>query len=176
MKRNSIFSLFILLLFFCSVKSHALDHISLGLGKSRDSINIYRLGVRKEFGVEWFESKIGYISGYHEVSLNYWEYSRESIKGAMYSPVFIHEFSRLHRNIFPYLEAGIGVGYISEKTIKRRNLSSHFQFEDRAGIGAKLGKQKTHDLSVRYMHYSNAGIWQPNDGIDIFIFSYTYSF
>ncbi|MFQ6003800.1 MAG: acyloxyacyl hydrolase, partial [Candidatus Zixiibacteriota bacterium] len=92
------------------------------------------------------------------------------------SPVFIYGVAGPINNIFSYLEAGIGISYLSEKRIKGRDLSSHFQFEDRIGIGAKIGKQKRHDLNFRYMHYSNAGIKQPNDGIDIFIFSYTNSF
>jgi len=175
MKRNSLFPLLFVLLLLCNSKSYALDRISLGVGKSKGAVNICRLGFQKEFDSKWLKWKTGYVSGYHEVSLNYWEYGNESIKGAAYSPVFIYEF-QLNRNIFPYLEAGIGVSYISEKTIRGRDLSSHFQFEDRFGIGAKIGKQKTHDLNLRYMHYSNAGIKQPNQGISTFIFSYTHSF
>lgn len=175
MKTNSLFPLLFFLLSLYNTGSYALDRISLGAGKSKESINICRLGFQREFDSKWLKWKTGCVSGYHEVSLNYWEYNNESIKGAAYSPVFIYEF-QLNRNIFPYLEAGIGVSYISEKTIRGRDLSSHFQFEDRAGIGAKIGKQKTHDLNLRYMHYSNAGIKQPNQGISMFIFSYAYSF
>ena len=175
MKRNSLFPLLFVLLLLCNTESDALDRISLGVGKSKESINICRLGFQREFDGKWLKWKTGYVSGYHEVSLNYWKYNTESIKGAAYSPVFIYEF-QLNRNMFPYLEAGIGVSYISEKTIKGRNLSSHFQFEDRVGLGAKIGKQENHDLNLRYMHYSNASIKQPNQGISIFIFSYTYSF
>jgi lipid A 3-O-deacylase len=165
-----------LLILFSITESYALEGISVGIGKSKDSIEIYRLGLQRQFGSKWFESKLGYFSGYHEVSLNYWEHKGESIKGIAYSPVFIYGFAGLSNDIFPYLEAGIGVSYLSEKKIKGRDLSSHFQFEDRIGIGAKIGEQKRHDLSFRYMHYSNASIKQPNDGIDIFIFSYAYSF
>jgi len=174
MKANYFFVF--LLILFSTTESYALEGISVGIGKSKDSINIYRLGFQKQFGGRWFESKMGYFSGYHEVSLNYWKNKGESIKGVAYSPVFIYGFAGLGANIFPYLGAGIGISYLSEKTIKGRDLSSHFQFEDRIGIGAKIGKQKTHDLNLRYMHYSNASIKQPNDGIDIFIFSYAYSF
>lgn len=173
MKANYFFVF--LLILFSYTESFALERISLGIGKSKDSVNIYRLGFQKQFGSKWVESKMGYFSGYHEISLNYWEHKTESIKGIAYSPVFIYEFAGLS-NIFSCLEAGIGISYLSEKTIGGRDLSSHFQFEDRVGIGAKIGKQKTHDLNLRYMHYSNAGIKQPNEGIDIFIFSYTYSF
>ena len=175
MKTNSLFPLLFFLLSLYNTESYALDRISLGVGKSKESVNICRLGFQREFDSKWLKWKTGCVSGYHEVSLNYWEYNNESIKGAAYSPVFIYEF-QLNRNMFPYLEAGIGVSYISGKIIGCRDLSSHFQFEDRVGIGAKIGKQENHDLNLRYMHYSNAGIKQPNQGISIFIFSYTCSF
>jgi lipid A 3-O-deacylase len=165
----------LLFILFANTEPLALDRVSLGIGKSRDSINIYRLGFQKEFGNNWLESKIGHMLGYHEVSLGCWEHKRESVQQMAYSPVFGYSFNGLGSSIMPYLEAGIGIAFLSEKTIKGRNLSSHFQFEDRGGIGVKIGKQKQHDLSFRYMHYSNAGLWQPNDGIDIFIFSYTFS-
>ncbi len=147
----------------------------MGIGESKDLINICRLGFQKQFGRKWVKSKTGHFSGYHEVSLNFWEHENESITGVAYSPVFTYGFAGLN-NVFSYLEAGIGISYLSEKTINGRDLSSHFQFEDRIGIGAKIGKQRAHDLNLRYMHYSNGGIKQPNEGIEIFIFSYTYSF
>lgn len=162
-----------LLIALGATQSYAFEKISFGIGKSNDSIDIYRLGLQKQFDSKWIESKTGYLSGYHEISLNYWKYKDESIKGIAYSPVFVYEFHGSN-NMFPYLEAGIGASYLSDKIIGARDLSSHFQFEDRVGIGVKVGKQKTHDFNFRYMHYSNAGIKQPNQGIDIFIFSYTY--
>ncbi len=170
-------SCFFVLLFvlFTNTESLALDRISLGIGKSRDSINIYRLGFQQEFGSHWFESKTGHLSGYHEASLSCWQHERESIQQVAYSPVFTYDFAGLGSRVLPYLEAGIGIGYLSKKTINGRDLSTRFQFEDRIGIGVKIGKEKRHDLSFRYMHYSNASIKQPNDGIDIFIFSYTFS-
>ncbi|NIN01179.1 MAG: acyloxyacyl hydrolase [candidate division Zixibacteria bacterium] len=165
----------LLLILSTNTESLALDRISLGIGKSKDSISIYRLGFQEQFGRIWFESKRGHLSGYHEASLSCWEHERESIQQAAYSPVFSYSFAGLSSRILPYLEAGIGIGYLSKKTINGRDLSTRFQFEDRIGIGVKIGKEKRHDLSFRYMHYSNASIKQPNDGIDIFIFSYTFS-
>lgn len=168
--------LVLLFVLFISTESSALDGISLGIGKSRDSINIYHLGFQKQFGHNWLKSEVGSLSGYHEVSFNYWEYKDESIQQVAYSPVFAYELTAFGTGVFPYLEGGIGVSYISEKTIKERNMSSHFQFEDRIGVGVRVGEERKHDLNFGYLHYSNAGIKQPNDGIDIFILSYTYSF
>jgi lipid A 3-O-deacylase len=165
----------LLLVLFSNTESHALERISLGVGKSKESVKVCRLGLQRLFGSRWVESKTGYFSGYHELSLNYWEHEDESITGVAYSPVFTYGVAGLD-NMFPYLEAGIGISYLSEKTIDGRDLSSQFQFEDRIGIGTRIGKQRAHDLSLRYMHYSNAGIKQPNEGIEIFILLYSYLF
>ena len=35
---------------------------------------------------------------------------------------------------------------------------------------------KTTDFNVRYMHYSNGSISEPNDGLDVFIFTIFYRF
>jgi lipid A 3-O-deacylase len=116
------------------------------------------------------------LSGYHEISLNYWEHGDESIKLAAYSPVFTYVFAGPAKFISPYFEGGIGVSWLSDKMISGRDLSTYFQFEDRIGIGLKIGRQLRHDLNVKYVHYSNASIKQPNDGIDSFMISYNLYF
>jgi lipid A 3-O-deacylase len=134
------------------------------------------VGFRKQFGDHWLESKVGYLSGYHEISLNYWKHKSESVKQGAYSPVFTYVFAGPTSFIFPYIEGGIGVSFISEKMISGRDLSTYFQFEDRIGVGLKLGRQHKHEVTFKYVHYSNASIKQPNDGIDSFLISYSYFF
>jgi lipid A 3-O-deacylase len=74
------------------------------------------------------------------------------------------------RHIF---EAGIGAALLSRTTIDDRDMGSTFQFENRLGVGVKRGD---FDLHVRYMHYSNAGLSWPNNGIDLFIGGLSYKF
>jgi len=149
------------------------DEISLGLGESKDHINIYRLGGKNNFKSTWFESDYGKLSGYYEASLNYWKKRDDHVFGVAFSPVFVYYIDVGSDTFQPYVEAGIGVAYISETKIHGRNMASHFQFEDRIGAGIKVG---SYDFNARYMHYSNAGIRKPNDGIDIFMFTVAYKF
>jgi lipid A 3-O-deacylase len=165
----------LILLLFTSTESVALDGVSLGIGRSRDDIDIYHLGFQKQFGGNLLEWKTGYLSGYHEGSMNHWRYKEESVQQVAYSPVFVCGFDDFGSGIFPYLEGGIGVSFISEKEIKDRDMSSYFQFEDRIGVGVKIGKERRHNLNFKYLHYSNADIKQPNEGIDIFMLSYAFS-
>jgi lipid A 3-O-deacylase len=174
MKARSLFVFLIIV--FAGTESHAFDGISVGMGKARGAIDIYHVGIRKQFAPHWFQSKVGYLSGYHEISLNYWEHGNESIKQVAYSPVFTYVLAGPTKLISSYVEGGIGISFLSEKMISGRDLSTYFQFEDRIGVGFKIGRQHRHDLNFKYVHYSNASIKQPNDGIDSFMISYSLSF
>lgn len=147
------------------------DSATLSVGQSKDNINIYRIGVRKDFGVEWFKSDFGYLSGYYELSANYWNKDSSDNFGVALSPVFTYTVDLW--KLKPYIEGGIGGSLWSHTKISWRNLSTNFLFEDRIGGGVKY---ENFDFSFRYMHYSNAGIKKPNHGIDIFIGSITYRF
>lgn len=147
--------------------------LSTGYGQSKDDIDIYRVGILKDWKVKWLENATGYVTGYFELSYNHWNGENDSTNGVALSPVFQYAFNPDGDNWYPYVEGGIGITYIDEYFIDARNLSSNFQFEDRIGIGYRFDRL---DLSFRYMHYSNAGLKQPNEGIDIFIGSLAWFF
>lgn len=149
------------------------DSVSLGVGQSRDEIDIYRLAARKDSDFRWLSNSTGYLSLYYEASLNYWKSGRDDVGALAFSPVFIYYFADEKSLVRPYVEGGIGVAGISDTTIGHRNMTTGFQFEDRIGAGVQIGDV---DLSCRYMHYSNGSIKQPNDGIDIFIATVGYRF
>ncbi|MGB3094108.1 MAG: acyloxyacyl hydrolase [Candidatus Zixiibacteriota bacterium] len=174
MRARSVFLFLFLLLI--STQSQAFDGISLGMGTARGSIEIFHVGFQKQFGQSWFESRVGCLSGYHEISLNSLEHREESIRQIAYSPVFTYSFAGPTEIVSPYIEGGIGISFLSDKMIAGRDLSTYFQFEDRIGVGFRIGRTHIHDLNIRYMHYSNASIKQPNDGIDMLMVSYSCSF
>ena len=147
--------------------------VTLGYGEGNNGIEIYRFGVTRDFQVQWFENETGFLSGYFELSYNHWTKGGDDVNGVALSPVFAYYFNAGDQTVRPYVEAGIGVAYIDETRINGRNMSSNFQFEDRIGAGIKI---KALDLNLRYMHYSNAGIEAPNDGIDIIMGTLGWSF
>lgn len=145
-----------------------------GYGQSWDNIDIFRLGLQRQFSCQWFDSRIGFLSGYVEASYNLWKKSSDTVHGAALSPVFVYYFNTGGSlGIIPYVEGGIGVAYIDDYRIAGRNLSSNFQFEDRIGVGALIGR---FDIKLGYMHYSNADIKSPNDGIDIWMGTVAWRF
>ena len=71
-----------------------------------------------------------------------------------------------------YYEAGFG-GYLLSKTINNdeTRVPSAFEFGSHIGIGIRLAKN--HTLGIGLQHLSNAGIKQPNGGIDLLLVQYT---
>jgi hypothetical protein len=65
-----------------------------------------------------------------------------------------------------YIEGGIGL-YLLSKTVnnEENRLPSSFQFGSHVGTGLRLGKSAT--VGIVYQHLSNAGIKQPNGGINL---------
>jgi len=121
------------------------------------------------------DSDAGHVTGFWEGSLSLWTADRTILAVAL-SPVFVYEFTPENRDVVPYAAIGIGVSGISGTRLVGRDLSSHFQFEDRVGFGLRFGRTLAHDVNLRYMHYSNGGMVEPNHGIDIVMLSIGSSF
>lgn len=69
----------------------------------------------------------------------------------------------------PYIAASVSPSYISTKQFGEKRQGSLFAFQDTVGFGFEVGPQGGHKLEISYMfiHYSNAGFSQPNNGYDI---------
>ncbi|MDF2643276.1 MAG: aldehyde dehydrogenase, partial [Pseudomonas sp.] len=121
----------------------------------------------------WWETETGKLTGYWDLGYTYWEAGDEA--GARHSvsfaPVFVYEFGNGH--VKPFIEAGIGVAMFSGTTAGDQKFGSSFNFEDRIGAGLKIGAEQK--VGIRAIHYSNAGIKEPNDGIESFSLFYSHS-
>ncbi len=73
-----------------------------------------------------------------------------------------------------YLEAGVGATVFSHASFADKNLSTAFQFGDHIGIGMHLSQDSR--LSLRFSHYSNAGIKRPNPGLNILQLNYSHQY
>ena len=73
-----------------------------------------------------------------------------------------------------YWEAGFG-GYLLTKTINNQDtrMPSAFEFGSHLGVGLHLARN--HTIGVGFQHLSNAGIKQPNGGIDLLSVQYSFS-
>lgn len=158
----------------CAAPALAFDRISMAVGQANDDIEVQRLGLQRDFSAHWWSDKVVGVSGYWELSVNRWS-DDETITALALSPV-LTVFPNRVTAVRPYLELGIGVALLSDRRIGGRDLSTRFQFEDRIGAGVRFGDAHRHDLNLRFMHYSNADIEQPNNGLDVYMLSYGYAF
>ena len=105
--------------------------------------------------------------------MNYWDARDTEIYALAFSPVFVLFWNQGEGAFRPYLEAGVGGALLSDTKIAGRDLSTHFQFENRFGAGIRSDRL---DFHIRYMHYSNGSIKQPNHGVDAFVLGLVKSF
>ncbi|MDZ5602630.1 acyloxyacyl hydrolase [Pseudomonas sp. RP23018S] len=131
-----------------------------------------RVGVGFDWDKRWLESSVGHLTGYWDAGYTYWE-AGDAAGGThslSFAPVFVYEFG--NGDIKPFIEAGIGVAVFSGTSAGDKEFGSAFNFEDRIGAGLKFGDNQR--VGIRATHYSNAGIKQPNDGIESYALFYSH--
>ena len=76
-----------------------------------------------------------------------------------------------------YVEIGSGPSLLMPVFRSRdRSFSTEFNFQSHLALGHTLGPRGRHDLGLRIEHFSNAGIRDPNPGMNIASLRYTYGF
>ena len=154
-----------------SLSAQAVD-FTAAIGQSGDSTMVYRLGAQWNWDSSWWQSSVGRLTGYWDAGYTYWEGDETSGNHSLsFSPVFVYEFAG--ESVQPYIEAGIGVAAFTSTELEDNDLGSSFQFEDRIGAGLRFSGQ---EVGIRALHYSNAGIKQPNDGVEAYTLHYRTSF
>lgn len=85
---------------------------------------------------------------------------------------------RLARGASPwFIELGIGASWMDERfETPRKRFSSRWNFYDMMGIGHSFGAEHEHELSLRWIHVSNAGLKEPNPGQDFLQLRYVARF
>jgi hypothetical protein len=76
-----------------------------------------------------------------------------------------------------YGEVGSGPAMLMPVFRSRdRAFSTEFNFQSHFAVGYVLGDRGQHDLGLRIEHFSNAGIREPNPGVNFGSLRYTYRF
>lgn len=70
----------------------------------------------------------------------------------------------------PYLGTSLGPCYLSAKRFGTREQGAHlaFQITLESGVEIDLDKRSSLDLNLRLIHFCNAGIFDPNEAINLF--------
>ena len=151
----------------------------LAYGIAQHKVDKVDLGFVWDPNLNWWD-----IGGWHfsltgEAHLAYW-HARE---GAFHNNVYAFGVQPMVRfikdsgAIRPYIEAGAGLRVLSHPTITDTyTLSTAFQFTEIVGVGAQFGGRQQYQAGVRFQHISNAGIKEPNPGINFTQLYVQYNF
>lgn len=159
--------------------------VSLSYGQGQpNNLTGYRLATQWDWGVDWLASTPIKLSGYWDASVARWSTEGNStgnytsLWAVGFDPIFRLQLrSLLAAAVSPYLEAGVGPAWLSASHLGERDLGAHWAFQDLVGVGIGFGKKHQFDLSYHYLHYSNAGLWPPNCGIDVkMLATFSYRF
>ncbi|QMV64670.1 acyloxyacyl hydrolase [Pseudomonas berkeleyensis] len=157
---------------FAVIGSVQAADVTAAIGQSGDSTMVYRLGAQWDWNTSWLQSSVGRLTGYWDLGYTYWDGDKTASNHSLsFAPVFVYEFAG--ETVRPYIEAGIGVAAFASTELEDNRLGSSFQFEDRIGVGLRFSGQ---EIGLRALHYSNAGIKQPNDGVEAYTLHYRLSF
>lgn len=132
-----------------------------------DSSRVARLAIRsKEIEALSLPGWLGSPRLYLEGSLNTVKVRKEnSATLVALSPVLQWQVAGSERPLF--IEAGIGLALIDKTQVGRRNLSSHYQFEDIVRLSWQYSKNSNARIFAMYVHYSNGGLQSPNMGLNL---------
>ncbi|HEU0201406.1 MAG TPA: acyloxyacyl hydrolase [Burkholderiaceae bacterium] len=138
------------------------------------------------FGMTWdwpwtFEFKAGAVSGYLEASLGRWRAKGEaggSSSSAWVTQIGITPVVRFQPDRSAWFaELGIGANVLTPIYRSRdKRFSTAFNFGDHIAVGRAFGASRQHEISVRFQHFSNAGIRRPNPGEDFVQIRYARAF
>lgn len=112
---------------------------------------------------------IGKINIFFDGGFSYfWVNSRYHHSINIFSVAPIMRFLFYKGNLFSsYFDLSIGLAYLSDTHLEKRNLGMHFTFQDRAGVGLLLGPAQKFSIGVHAVHYSNAHLCSRNSGITV---------
>ncbi len=149
--------------------------LSLSYGKGKpDSLAGYRIAFQSFWPFIWLRHSPVNLTGYWDLSFANWQTTPpQAIQPHSIHIIAISPLIRLQtrKHCFlstqPYLELGIGASLLSNNHLGHRNLGGQFAFQDLMGIGLRWGATHIWSLSYHYLHYSNASLLPPNQGIDV---------
>jgi len=146
--------------------------ISAGLG-SEDATSI-RASWQHDLAYRWMQSPTGHLELRWDLAFLQLRTSPQHLEALSTSPVISYLFYLKDRSYHPYLEGGVGAAYVSEKRFGDRELGSRWLFEDRIGVGIRF--EGGHDVNLCFLHHSNANLADDNDGLNVYLLSYGFSF
>lgn len=188
-KKNCLFFLYasFILISLVTANSYATTYglqVSYGTGDP-DHLKGYRVAVQQFWPWIGFSKSPLNLAGYWDISYANWHTTPpltaqpRSISILALSPLIrLQSHENWLLSAQAYLELGIGASWLSSNHLGHRNLGGQFAFQDLMGLGLRWRKNTTAiSFSYHYLHYSNASLLPPNQGVDVkHLFTLGYEF
>ncbi len=161
------------------------DSITVGGGVDvhrHSQVSMVRVAVQKDWAHHWGEDGNWFWSGAWEAEVSAWHGNPGTTGNSNLVEIGFRPVVRLERKVSspddmqPYVEAGLGGALLSKTRIDTRHFSTAFQFGSHVGAGVRFGHDRRYELSYRFMHYSNADIKKPNQGISFNTLNFGFRF
>ena len=173
----------------CLSEDRAFEAFSLTVGAADrnhgyepvEDTYLVRIGARRG----WFDGERSGLwrwRGFWEFEAGYWRWDDERIRPeggeelaeVAATPVFrLERTSGYESGARPFVEGAVGVHLISETLVSSRDMSSHFHFGSHVGAGWYFGRNDRYELALHIQHLSNAGLKEPNPGINFVLLKFT---
>jgi hypothetical protein len=125
------------------------------------------------------EAAGGELTALTEGYVSYWSArdvaGRQSFTQLGLVPLVRYRFTQGRSEWF--VEGGIGIS-VTDRLYRTpdKQFSTRFNFVDTVGVGRSFGAQRQHELGMRVVHMSNAGIKRPNPGENFLQLRYAAKF
>lgn len=172
----------VILLLFLPQLAFASASVSMAYGGGEpDDLHGGRAAVQDYWNKPWLSTTFLELTGYWDYSIAYW-HTQDKLQPGEHDDVTIIALAPVFRvqgchveNLNPYFEASIGASWMNHDTLGHRDLGAKFAFQDLLGFGVTFGKDHQFDVSYHFLHYSNAKLFSPNEGIDVkYLISFKY--
>lgn len=159
------------------VPSYAVDSVSFEFGTGNKT-KLVRTGLQWKWDTSWEVGPTTQVSGYWDLSLARWRSDKYRDVADAHQNLWAIGISPVLRlaskeNAGMYFEAGLGPHLLSDLYDNNsRQLSTRFQFGSHIGLGYVFSNKL--DTALRFQHYSNGGIKDPNDGVNFLLLRISY--
>lgn len=134
--------------------------------------------VRIHYQSHWkkpiYDAESWKVNGYWETTVGYYraDEQQKDVGEISFRPMV-----KFESEVLPlFFEVGTGPTYLTSDHIGDQDLGNRVHFGSSFGIGIQLGEHKNYKMMAKYHHISNAGLADPNPGIDIFSLEFKVSF
>ncbi len=147
--------------------------LAVGAGTRHTQARLSRLSLTTHWRTHLAERRAWRLGGYWEMDVGGWRVTRDgvdhrSVVGIGFAPVLRLRGRRPWREAgHPYVDAGLGVEWLSSSRSGGTDLSTRYQFSPRLGVGLVFERgRRVWELGYQYFHLSNANTRFPNPGLN----------